>query len=235
MPSPRREGGRDGPVAGILLAAGTSSRMGENKLLLELDGEPLLRRAARRALEAGLSPLVVVLGHEADRARRPLSGLPCETVINPGFEEGITSSLHAGLDAVPDGASALVVMLADMPYVTPEMIAGLVERYRAGTAPLVISDYDGVNAPPMLYDRCLFGELAAMEGPGCGRQVVKRHRSEADVCAWSAAALRDIDVPEDYERIAADVGWASAHRSEAPETRDGAAGPHPTPGEGSSG
>lgn len=233
MPSPSREGRRDGPVAGILLAAGTSSRMGENKLLLELDREPLLRRAARRALEAGLSPLVVVLGHEAERARLPLSGLPCETVINPDFEEGITSSLHAGLDAVPDGASALVVMLADMPYVTPEMIAGLVERYRTGTAPLVISDYDGVNAPPMLYDGSLFGELAAMEGPGCGRQVVKRHRSEADVCAWSAAALRDIDVPEDYERIAADVGCSLPHQPDAAGASSRCGKPHPTPESGS--
>lgn len=211
---------RPGPVAGILLAAGTSSRMGRNKLLLELEGEPLLRRAARRALEAGLSPLVAVLGHEAERARAELGGFPSRVVVNPDFEAGITSSLHAGLAAVPDEASALVVMLADMPYVTPEMIAGLVERYRTGTAPLVISDYQGVNAPPMLYDRSLFGELAAMPGPGCGRQVVKRHRDEADVCTWPAAALADVDVPEDYERIASEVGCGL---------------PHPTGGEGSSG
>lgn len=201
---------RNGPVAGILLAAGTSSRMGENKLLLELGGEPLLRRSARRAVEAGLAPLVVVLGHEADRARELLKGLPCEPRVNPSYEEGITSSLHAGLEAVPDDASALVVMLADMPHVTPEMVAGLVERYRAGSAPLVISDYDGVNAPPMLYDRSLFAELAAMEGPGCGRQVVKRHRDEADVCPWPAEALRDVDVPEDYEEARAVLGGRSA-------------------------
>lgn len=199
-------GDRSGPVAGILLAAGTSSRMGQNKLLLELDGEPLLRRAARRALEAGLSPLIVVLGHEADRARAELAGLPCRPVINPDFEKGITSSLHAGLAAVPDDASALVVILADMPHVTPEMLAGLVERHRAGTAPLVISDYEGVSAPPMLYDRSLFGELAAMPGPGCGRQVVKRHRDKADVCTWPAAALADVDVPEDYERTRTAAG-----------------------------
>jgi molybdenum cofactor cytidylyltransferase len=199
-------GDRSGPVAGILLAAGTSSRMGQNKLLLELDGEPLLRRAARRALEAGLSPLIVVLGHEADRARAELAGLPCRPVINPDFEEGITSSLHAGLAAIPDDASALVVILADMPNVTSEMFEGLAHRYRTGTAPLVISDYQGVNAPPMLYDRSLFGELAAMPGPGCGRQVVKRHRDEADVCTWPAAALADVDVPEDYERARTAAG-----------------------------
>ena len=71
---------RSGPIAGILLAAGTSSRMGSNKLLFELNGESVLRGAVRRALAGGLSPLVVVLGHEADKTRRELDGLPCRTV-----------------------------------------------------------------------------------------------------------------------------------------------------------
>jgi molybdenum cofactor cytidylyltransferase len=193
---------RQGPVAGVLLAAGTSSRMGSNKLLFELDGESVLRRAARRALAGGLSPLVVVLGHEADRAARELAGLPCQTVINPGYEQGITSSLQTGLSALPSGSGATVVMLADMPNVTAEMIAGLVSRYRASDAPLVVSDYEGVHAPPMLYDHALFGELQEMaEGSGCGRQVVKRHRPEAEVLHWPATALADLDVPADYARI----------------------------------
>jgi molybdenum cofactor cytidylyltransferase len=193
-------------VAGILLAAGTSSRMGSNKLLFELQGETLLRRSARQALAAGLSPLLVVLGHQAERARRELDGLPCETTVNPDFEQGITSSLQAGVAALQAGCRAAMVLLADMPYVTTAMIAGLVARYRATGAPLVISDYEGVNAPPMLYDRALFGELQTMTGGGCGRQVVKRHRGEAQVVAWPAAALADLDVPDDYARIQAELG-----------------------------
>ena len=192
---------RSGAVAGVLLAAGTSSRMGSNKMLFELDGESVLRGAARRALTAGVSPLLVVLGHEADRAERELAGLPCQVVINPIYEQGINSSLKAGVSAVPAEAQAALVMLADMPFVTPEMLAGLIARYRSSDAPLVISDYEGVNAPPMLYDRSLFGELLAMTGEGCGRQVVKRHRDEAEVLSWPASALADLDVPEDYERM----------------------------------
>ncbi|HEY7216628.1 MAG TPA: nucleotidyltransferase family protein [Thermoanaerobaculia bacterium] len=195
---------RSGPIAGILLAAGTSSRMGSNKLLFQVQGESLLRRVARRALAGGLHPLLVVLGHEAARTARELDGLACQTVVNPGYEQGITSSLQAGLSALPAAARATVVMLADMPFVTSEMIAGLVARYRASEAPLVISDYAGVHAPPMLYDRALFGELQAMaEGSGCGRQVVKAHRHEAGVLSWPAAALADLDVPEDYARALA--------------------------------
>ena len=190
-------------IAGILLAAGTASRMGSNKLLFELDGESLLRRAARRALAGGLSPLLVVLGHQAERAREELAGLPCQVVVNPDYEQGITTSLQAGVAALSPAARAAVVLLADMPFVTPEMIAGLAARYRETGAPLVISDYDGVNAPPMLYDRSLFGEIRAMDGGRCGKQVVKRHRAEAEILAWPVAALADVDVPEDYARAKA--------------------------------
>jgi molybdenum cofactor cytidylyltransferase len=192
---------RSGAVAGILLAAGTSSRMGSNKMLFELDGESVLRGAARRMLAGGVSPLLVVLGHEADRAKQELAGLPCQVVINPNYEQGINSSLKTGVSAVPADAQAALVMLADMPFVTPEMLAGLIACYRSSDAPLVISDYEGVNAPPMLYDRSLFSELLAMTGEGCGRQVVKRHRDEAKILPWPAADLADLDVPEDYERV----------------------------------
>lgn len=193
--------GHEGEVAGILLAAGTSSRMGQNKLLFDLQGESVLRGAARRALAGGLAPLVVVLGHQAERARQELAGLECETVVNLGYEQGINSSLKTGVAAVPGRAAAAMVMLADMPFVSAAMIGEMVARWRASSAPLVISDYEGVNAPPMLYDRTLFGELLAMTGEGCGRQVVKRHRHEAEVLAWPAAALADLDVPEDYRRL----------------------------------
>jgi molybdenum cofactor cytidylyltransferase len=84
---------REGPVAGILLAAGTSSRMGKNKLLFDLEGESVIRRAVRRALAGGLSPLIVVLGHESDKAWKEIEDLPCEWALNPLYEQGINSSL----------------------------------------------------------------------------------------------------------------------------------------------
>ena len=192
----------NGPeVAGILLAAGTSSRMGANKLLLELDGETILRGAARRALAGGLAPLLVVLGHQAERTRAELHGLACEAVVNPDFEEGITASLRCGLAALPEGVEAAMVLLADMPRVTAAMIAAMVVRFRAVRPRLVISDYAGVQAPPMLYDRTLFAELAAMDDGRCGRQVVERHRNEAAVLSFPAPALTDLDVPADYELL----------------------------------
>jgi molybdenum cofactor cytidylyltransferase len=196
---------RQAPVAGVVLAAGASTRMGKNKLLFPLEGSSVLRRAVARAIDAGLDPVIVVLGHEAEHARRELDGLDVRTPLNPAYEEGINASLRTGLASLPADAEAVVVMLADMPFVTSDMLATLVERFRSGLAPLVISEYDQVNAPPMLYARTLFPELLAMSGEGCGREVVRRHRHEADVVAWPASALDDLDVPGDYERIRAQL------------------------------
>jgi molybdenum cofactor cytidylyltransferase len=193
---------RNGPVAGILLAAGTSSRMGSNKLLFDLDGESVLRRAAQRALAGGLSPLVVVLGHEPDKAWREVEDLPCTWVQNPLYAQGINTSLKAGVLAVQGAkAGAAMVLLADMPFVTPEMIAAMIARYRETQAPLVISDYEGVVAPPMLYDRALFPELLAIDDGRCGQQVVRRHRAEAEVLARPSSALADVDVAADAEKL----------------------------------
>jgi molybdenum cofactor cytidylyltransferase len=193
-------------IAGVLLAAGTSSRMGRNKLFLPIGGETVLRRAVRTAIAAGLDPILVVLGHESERARAELAGLCCTPVLNPDYARGINTSLRTGIGAVPDDAAAAVVMLADMPFVTAEMIVAIVERYRGAKPPLVVSSYQGVDAPPMLYDQSLFAELRALDGDGCGKKVVKRHRSEGLEIAWPAAALTDLDVPADVERVQAELG-----------------------------
>ena len=196
---------RSGPVAGVVLAAGASRRMGANKLLLELEGETLLRRAVRRALSAGLDPVLVVVGHEAERATAELVDLRCRAVTNPDPGRGMNGSIRCGVGAVPREAVAAVVTLADMPFVTAEMIAEMVARYRSGAAPLVASEYGGVLAPPMLYDRALFGELDQLDGDGCGKRVVKRHRDEAETISWPAAALADVDEPGDFDRVRAET------------------------------
>jgi molybdenum cofactor cytidylyltransferase len=195
---------RSGAVAGVLLAAGASTRMGKNKLLFDLNGEPVVRRAARASLAAGLDPVLAVVGHERDRVSAALSDLPVEIVANPDFAVGIHTSLRAGIAAVPASAAAAVAVLADMPLVTGPMIAALVGRYRDTLAPLVISEYGEVSAPPTLYDRSLFPELVAAD-KGCGKKVVRSHRAEAVAVPWPADLLADLDVPEDFERIRRDL------------------------------
>lgn len=195
-----------GRVAGLVLAAGLSRRLGSNKLLAELDGEPLVRRTTRRAIDAGLDPVLVVVGHERERTEGALDGLRCRTVFNPRYAaDGKNGSLKAGISAVPDDAAAAMVILADMPRVETTMMEALVRRYRAGRARLVVSRYGEVTAPPMLYDRALFGELLEMQGEGCGKRVVRSHLGEAEILDWPEAALRDLDVDADARELSADL------------------------------
>ena len=192
-------------TAAVILAAGASRRMGEsvNKLLLDIDGEPMVRRTARRALEAGLSPVVVVLGHEAERVRAALDGLGCSFAENPDFTGPTSGSLHAGLRALPSTVDAAIVLLGDMVHVTTAMLRALLDAADGTSAPLVVSRYgeEFVPAPPLLFRRALWPELLAWHGEGCGKAVVMAHRDEAATLDWPAAALRDVDTPADYEEL----------------------------------
>lgn len=183
------------------MAAGASSRMGHNKLLVEFGGTPLVRRVVGVAARAGLDPVMAVLGHEAARVQEALEGMACEFVFNPAHDRGVNRSLLEGVAALPPRAQAVVVLLADMPLVRADMIETLVARYREGAAPLVVSDYEGVPAPPTLFDRTLFPELGRAEGEGCGREVVQRHRASADIVVWPRATLTDLDIPDDVARV----------------------------------
>jgi molybdenum cofactor cytidylyltransferase len=185
-------------VAAVVLAAGSSTRMGRNKLLLDLAGETVVRRAVGAAIESGVERVLVVLGHEADRVRSQLDGLACEVVVNPDHERGVGTSLHAGIRAAGD-ADAVVVLLADMPFVSAAMIRDVVERHRSTGAPLVLSRYGDVQAPPTLYSRELFAEVLAEPDERCGKRIAQRHADDAVIARWPEAALRDLDVAEDYE------------------------------------
>jgi len=196
-------------ISGIVLAAGAASRMGRNKLLLELEGETLLHRAARRAIEAGLDPVLVVLGHEADQARRALEGLACRPVLNPAHGQGMNTSLSAGVLEVPAASEAAVAILADMPFVEAAMIRAVVERWRETGAPVVASRYGTVVAPPTLYARSLFPLLVGGAGEGRGRQVVRAQGERASFVDWPPEAVTDLDVAEDLERARARVGARS--------------------------
>jgi molybdenum cofactor cytidylyltransferase len=190
-------------VGGVVLAAGQSTRMGTNKMLLELGGRTLVRRAAGTALSAGLDPVVVVIGHEGERVRAEVSDLPCVPVLNPEYASGMNTSLRAGIRALPDDVAGAVVVLGDMPLVDAAMLRALVGTFRRARAPLAVSTFGDVVAPPILYGRELFPELRALDAQACGKSVIQRHRQEAVEVAWSPEILTDLDSPADVERIRA--------------------------------
>ena len=188
------------PVAGVILAAGGSSRFGQVKQLLDWRGEPLVRRAARTALDAGLSPVVVVSGEATSQIGQALSGLPVNSVHNPEWEAGQSTSVKAGLRALPPETGAAIFLLADQPKVTSSLLRLLVETHAASLAPLVAPQVEGRRGNPVLFDRDIFPDLMALSGDTGGRLLFARY--PVDWVPWhDPALLLDIDTPEDYLRL----------------------------------
>lgn len=211
-------------VAAVVLAAGASVRMGRNKLLLTLGGETVVGRAVRTAGAAGLDPVVVVTGHEHEAVEAALHGLPCRTVFNREHARGQHTSVGAGVAALAEDSAppearctAAIVILADMPFVTAEMLRAVAERHAATGAPVVASRYGGkITAPPILYHRRLFAELTRMDRR-CGRQVVQRHRADAVEVDWPEEMMRDLDRPSDYANARSELSTRpSAAQAPAP-------------------
>jgi molybdenum cofactor cytidylyltransferase len=161
----------------------------------------MVRRAALVATAAALSPVVIVVGNDEAAVRAALDGIECQFAVNADFTGPTSGSLHAGINALGAEIDAVVVLLADMIRVTAPMIRALGATLDSDTAPLAVSRYGDVLAPPLLFRRALWPELLAWHGEGCGKAVVKAHAHEARTHDWPESALRDVDTPDDYREL----------------------------------
>jgi molybdenum cofactor cytidylyltransferase len=199
-PQPReREPEHGRRVAAIVLAAGRSTRMGgPNKLLAGLGGRPLVRIAVEEALASSARPVVVVTGHQREAVEAALADLPVRFVHNPDFAEGLSTSLKAGIAAVPDDVDGTVVCLGDMPQVG----AALIDRLAAAFDPdhgalIVVPTSGGKRGNPVLWARRFFPDLAAIEGDVGARHLLAGFRDAVvEVPVGNSAALVDVDTPE---------------------------------------
>ena len=194
-----------GPVALLLLAAGASTRMGRPKQLLPYRGRTLLRHAAETALASGCAPIVLVTGALHNELLPEIAGLPVRAVRNPAWETGMASSLQAGLAAVA-GASpaAVLVMLTDQPLVTPELLRQLVALQQRTQAPAVATAYAGTLGVPAVFSARLFPELLKLQGAqGANRLLAELGEAVGKVDF--PAGLVDVDTPEQYAALLADV------------------------------
>jgi len=190
-------------VGAVVLAAGSSSRMGSPKQVLQYGGESLLRRAALAALGAGCRPVVVVTGANVELSRRELEGLDVREVLNSMWQSGMASSVRAGVESLLSadaGVDAAVLLLCDQPHVNAEVISGLVAAHRANGSLVVASTYGGGFGVPALFGRALFGELARLEGAAGAKQVIKRHAAEAHFLPFAGGEV-DVDTPDDFSRL----------------------------------
>jgi molybdenum cofactor cytidylyltransferase len=184
-------------VSAVVLAAGASTRMGTQKLLLPLGNEPLVRRSVRQICDAGFDEVLVVLGHEHVKVLAALEGLAIRHALNAAYETGMGSSFRTAVEHLT-GSAAAMFALADQPFVTTHEYRTLLDTYR-GHAPAIVSvRYGEVTAPPHLFEREFFPELAQLQHGA--RSVLQRHRDRTMVLQFPPDLLVDIDTPEDYER-----------------------------------
>jgi molybdenum cofactor cytidylyltransferase len=190
-------------VGAVILAAGPSTRMGKPKQLLRFCGETLLRRAASAGLEAGCRPLVVVTGAHAAASREALRGLDVLEAENRQWESGMSSSVRAGIEALVaenPRTAGVVLMLCDQPFVTREVIAGLVRAYRETGSSIVASRYGDSFGVPALFGSAYFAELAALKGDAGAKQVVQKHLPKVHLLPFPRGEM-DIDTPDDFARL----------------------------------
>ncbi len=187
-------------IAGIVLAAGLSRRMGRPKLLLDWGGKPVIRRAVERVRVGGVDEVLVVVAREA-AIREALSGLPVRFVENPEPEAGQASSIARGVAALGPGASAVLIALGDQPALPPEVIPRLVETFNQTGKAIVAPLYRGVQGNPVLFAAAVFPELRALTGDRGARSVLEKDPARVALVSFDLAMPADLDTFEDYERL----------------------------------
>jgi len=193
-------------VSVIILAAGSSTRFGGPKLLSSLpatDGRSMIQVVVDAVLHAGLHQIIVVVGCYARHVADALCGQPIELVMNHRWREGLSSSVHAGLEHLSSDSDAAIFILADQPAISPQIIRVLMKRYQETHAPIVAPTYRGQRGNPVLFDLRTFNALQHTSGDQGGRQILRSAQFDvATVEVEDAAILIDTDTPGDLTALA---------------------------------
>ena len=192
---PQPRAGASPKIAALLLAAGSSRRMGApNKLVATIDGVPLVRIAGEAALSSNAVSLTVVTGHAPGEIEIALDGLEFTAVHNPDFAGGLSTSLRAGIASLPTDVDGVVVLLADMPNITQSIIDRLIGQFRPDR--IVLPTFGGQRGNPIVWSRRYFPDLMAVAGDTGGRGIIEANRDAVTEVELGAAVALDIDTPE---------------------------------------
>ena len=189
-------------AAGIVLAAGASTRMGSPKQLLDIGGRPLLQRIVAAANSATLDDVVVVLGAEADRICRAVDLGRARVVVNENYQEGMSTSLRAGVAALGPDIDRVVVILGDQPDVDSELIDRLLVAHELSGLTAAALDFDGLLHPPVVLARGLWPTIEELRGDVGLRHLLRQNPERVARLPVSRPSGHpvDIDTPEDAQR-----------------------------------
>jgi xanthine/CO dehydrogenase XdhC/CoxF family maturation factor/GTP:adenosylcobinamide-phosphate guanylyltransferase len=184
----------------VILAAGRSSRLGEPKQLLQLEGKSLLRRTVEAAVASRCDDVAVVIGAGAEQMRAELAKAPVRIIENGQWSKGLSTSVRAGLEALEAGTDAIIFVPCDQPALDAELLNNLVAAHEKSAKPIVVSVYGEAWGAPMLVARRFWPELKALQGDRGAQPVAYRHPEEVDCVPFPEGAC-DIDTREDYEAL----------------------------------
>jgi molybdenum cofactor cytidylyltransferase len=188
-------------IAAVVLAAGRGERFGGDKVLAPLHGQPIVRHVVQRLHAAGLSPVIVVGGASVAALRAALADAPAQVVENAAWSDGLSSSLRAGVAAVPEECSALVIALGDQPLLDVAVVRALVDTWRGSNAAAVVPEYADGRGNPVLFDATLRRRLLSLSGDAGARALLEGMGDRVVRVPVSAPAPRDVDTVDDLRAL----------------------------------
>jgi molybdenum cofactor cytidylyltransferase len=194
---------KDHKIAGILLAAGSSSRLGKPKQLLPYMGQPLIASMVREIMASELEWLIVVLGAEADVIQKEINGRNLHIVINDGWKEGMASSIRIGIEAamkVDSSIEGVIFFVSDQPFINASLIHNLVSKHFEGGAAIVASAYANTIGIPAFFHHSLFHELLRLQGDSGAKRIMQQHPDLVADVLFPRGNI-DIDTLEDYNNL----------------------------------
>lgn len=190
-------------VFAVVLAAGTSSRLGFNKLTVTIDGEPVIVRSVRSFIREDIEKVFVVTGHDHERIEGALATVPVTLIYNPDFRKGMSTSVRAAI-RFSEGSDALLFHLGDKPLVTSESIAAVLKEYRDGTGKIVVPLHEGNKGHPVLIDAGLLrSEIEMVRGDWGLREVVAKHEQDMVFIKGDDGNLLDLDTVQAIDKLRA--------------------------------
>lgn len=187
----------------ILLAAGSSKRLGQPKQLLTYQGKSFLQNMVLAAIDSQWSPILVVLGANAESIRPTIIEKEVNIVINPDWEEGIASSIRCGITAlekINPVADAAILMVCDQPYLTAALLNDLVSSQQKTGKPIVAAEYEGVKGTPVLFHKTFFPELLLLKGDRGAGKILQQRPDLVAAVPFSLGAI-DIDTMDNYKKL----------------------------------